>query len=67
MWSGAKFIRPDGADEFREGTHDSCAEWLNSLLRAPTVREGSSTFSLQKPAQGPDCTGGFFYTPAHTS
>ena len=46
MWSGAKLIRPDGADEFREGTHDSCAEWLNSLLRAPTVREGSSTFSL---------------------
>jgi hypothetical protein len=29
-----------------ETLDDSCAEWLNSLLRAPTVREGSSTFSL---------------------
>ena len=29
-----------------ETLNDSCAEWLNSLLRAPTVREGSSTFSL---------------------
>ncbi len=37
---------PSGRMNLEETLNDSCAEWLNSLLRAPTVREGSSTFSL---------------------
>ncbi len=34
---------PSGRMNLEETLNDSGAEWLNSLLRAPTVREGSST------------------------
>ena len=49
---------PDRKGGFFLRLDDSCAEWLNSLLRVPTVREGSSTRQHTLPLASNVCRDG---------